>query len=308
MAIPAALDACVVEHLPSWFAALGDAPLGTQGLLRLEFRTSASGKTELRRAVSQGPQRVGRALYPDETAPHMAHCTMQSATPGILQGDRLAVELLANGGTCARVTGQSATKVYTMERGFATQRTHVDVHAGAYLEYVPGYLIPGRGSRLYQEWVCEVSPGGALVFADLAVAGRAAHGEWHDYALLGSRIEVRREGIILWIDHQRNEPHRLDRDKPGVLGGIGGWGTVAVVADPGPLAELAARLDAIEGLPAFTTTPAEGALIVRLTAPSGERLLSKASGVISATRTAILGSASSVVDEIPGEMSPTAGS
>lgn len=133
---------------------------GKVGLLQLRFE-ARGGRTRLAPGYASGPQRVQRALHLDPALPSMAFALIQSVSGGILQGDRLGIEITVAGGAQAHVTTQSATQLYRMERNYATQRVRVE--PGAYLEFLPDYLIPYRGARFYQEIAVEVADGATLL-------------------------------------------------------------------------------------------------------------------------------------------------
>ena len=73
-----------------------------------------------------------------------------SPSGGILQGDRYRIDITLSNNAFAHVTTQSATRIYKMERNFATQMVNVVVEEGSHFEYIPDQIIPFRNSRFYQ--------------------------------------------------------------------------------------------------------------------------------------------------------------
>ena len=49
----------------------------------------------------------------------------------------------------AHKTTQGATRIYKMERNYATQMVNVTVDDDCYLEYIPDQIIPFKDSRFY---------------------------------------------------------------------------------------------------------------------------------------------------------------
>jgi urease accessory protein len=249
-------DRAAVGRLPAAFARFADEPEqmpagapGKLGLLELEFAERA-GVTRLARSFASGPQRVQRALYLDPCLPGMAFAVIQSVSGGVLQGDRLAIEVTARAGARAHITTQSATKLYRMERNYATQRITVRVEATAYAEFLVDYLIPYRGARLYQEIELCVAEGGTLLFWDALAPGRVAFGESFAYDLLVTRVRASDEaGALRFADTLVLDPARADPRRAGLLGDYRNLGTLYVLTDRADAATLADRLhDCLQGI------------------------------------------------------------
>lgn len=238
-----------VERLPSAFARFEQEPAqmpagapGKLGLLQLRF-AAQGGRTRLASIYASGPQRVGRALHLDAAVPGMAFALIQSVSGGILQGDRLGIEITVAEGAQAHVTTQSATKLYRMERNYATQRVRVVVEPGAYLELLPDYLIPYRNARFYQEVTLEVAADATLLLWDALAPGRAASGETFAYDLLSTRVQAREgAGGLRFTDTLSLEPGRCDPRRSGLLAGRSNVGTFYVLTGQLGAPELAAQL------------------------------------------------------------------
>lgn len=216
---------------------------GKLGLLQLRFEAQG-GRTRLASHYATGPQRVHRALHLDAAVPGMAFAFIQSVSGGVLQGDRLGVEITVQQGAQAHVTTQSATKLYRMDRNYATQRVRVRVEAGAYLELLPDYLIPYRNARFYQEVELEVADDATLLFSDALAPGRAASGETFAYDLLCARVQARDlAGGLRFTDTLLLEPGRCDPRRSGLLAGRSDVGTLYVLTRAIGAADLADRLD-----------------------------------------------------------------
>ena len=267
---------------------------GKVGLLTLEFALR-DGATRLASSYASGPQRVQRALHLDPCLPGMAFALVQSVSGGILQGDRLAIEVTARAGAQAHVTTQSATKLYRMEQNYATQRMSIRVEPGAYVEFLPDYLIPYRGARLYQEIDLQVADGGTLLFSDALAPGRVASGEAFAYDLLFTRIRASDEaGRLRFADTLLLEPARADPRRPGLLGGHPNIGTLYVLTGRVNAAELANRLHAclqgIDGLDAGASRlPRDDGAVVRLRGVSMPLVQAACQRAWQAVRQAILG-------------------
>jgi urease accessory protein len=113
---------------------------------------------------------------------------------GLVDGDRVELEVTVECGATAVVTSQASQKVY---RGASSQRTLVRVHAGATALVVPDPVVPFRGARFEQATSIELADGASLVLGDVITAGRIAYGErWAaehvastlDLAIAGERV------------------------------------------------------------------------------------------------------------------------
>ncbi len=165
----------------------------THGLaeLSLEHR---DGRARLTHARTRPPLTVQRALYPDDAVPDLACVFLSNPTGGLFAGDRHEVGIKVGRGARAHVTTQSATKIYTMERGKAEQRVVLNVAAGGYLEYLPDPLIPFSNSSLAQDFCITVEPGGTLLWWDIITPGRVAMRESFQYRKIRNDLAVHRDG------------------------------------------------------------------------------------------------------------------
>ncbi len=102
-------------------AAAGTVGEGRGDFLDLDF-APPNGRTRLVRAAMGPPLAVKNVLYIDEALPDMAVAFLVNSTAGILQGGRLRITIRARSGARVLLTTQSATKVFSMPTGEASQR------------------------------------------------------------------------------------------------------------------------------------------------------------------------------------------
>src|SRR5918912_4300963 len=121
----------------SSLAQLGVGKAGKLGalVLRLE-QDKSSGKTSVKEQYSRVPLYTQRALYLEEALPNMAYMYIISPSGGILQGDRYRMDITLRNGAFAHITTQGATRIYRMEKNFATQIINIDVGESCYFEYI----------------------------------------------------------------------------------------------------------------------------------------------------------------------------
>jgi urease accessory protein len=118
-------------------------------------------------------------------------------TAGILSGDRLESDISVGANAALLVTTPSASRVFKMKTGTAECRQHFTVAKDGWLEVLPEPLVPHRGCHYRQATRIDVEPGGELLYADLLLPGRVAHGEAWGWGQLCLETKVRRGGELI---------------------------------------------------------------------------------------------------------------
>jgi urease accessory protein len=190
----------------------------------------AGDQTVLRSLQSEGTLKAMRAHHLDPALPAMAYLTISSPGGGVLQGDRLEMDIAIEDGAQLHVGTTSATRIYGMPNGAAEARTHFTVARGGYCEYVPDPFIPYAGSRFTGRSRHVVAEGGTLMLAEVVGPGRQARGESLAYDFFNSDTEVLRpDGRLLFRDTTRLCPAD-DIASPGMLGASRAIGTLYAIA------------------------------------------------------------------------------
>lgn len=210
---------------------------GMHGGVRLRAGL-VGGRTRITELWCRPPLQVLRAHHVDPDRPALASVILASPSGGILQGDRLSIDIRVGTGAALRVLNQSATRLYRAPEGEAQQDVRLEVDAGGFLEYLPEPIIPFAGSRFSVRTTCVVAEGGTLVAWEVVGAGRVARGEILAFDRYESSVEVERpDGTLLASDAVA-----LDRAEPmqaiGALGRHRAMGMLIVVRsglDPGHL-------------------------------------------------------------------------
>ena len=177
------------EDLPKEFLSyeqkvkqLGVGETGKIGEIRIALeRDPQTKKTVVKDLFSKVPLQVQKILYIEDSLPQMAYVYMMSPSGGILQGDRLKIDISLKNNAQAHVTTQAATKIYRMNRNYATQMVNVFVGDGCYLELVPDQLIPYRNSRFYQRVNMQVHHNATAIYSEIITPGRVTSGEHFQY-------------------------------------------------------------------------------------------------------------------------------
>jgi urease accessory protein len=198
---------------------LGVGKAGKLGalVLRLE-QDKSNGKTSVKEQYSRVPLYTQRALYLEEELSKMAYMYIISPSGGILQGDRYRMDITLRNHAFAHITTQGATRIYRMERNYATQIINIDVGEDCYFEYIPDQVIPFRDSRFYQEANLRIHDNATLLYSEIITPGRVASGEHFDYDICYMKsIAKDYSGGPKFTDVAMLEPKKRDMKVFGVL-------------------------------------------------------------------------------------------
>jgi urease accessory protein len=253
---------------------------GKDGRLDLRFAPDADGRTRLVRDIARVPFHVSGTLdhgpHPDATT-----VCVQSPTGGVGSGDRYAAAVVVREGGVAHVTTGSATKVLSMEAGYAAAETSLTVGADAHLDHVPEPTILHAGSRYAGDLTLTVDRDASAVLREVVVPGRLARGERFAFDRFRSRVRARRpDGSLLFEDATVLTPGddtAVDSTAPGMLGEFAVVGTLFVVA---PSADAVPLSDTLHDR-ATGVTATDGSTPVRAGAtalPNGAGVLVRAVG------------------------------
>lgn len=204
---------------------------GKVGILRLKLeKDSATGNTVIKEQYSRVPLFVQRALYLEETLPAMAYVYIVSPSGGILQGDRYQIDIKLGNNTFAHVTTQGATRIYKMEKNYASQTIKISVEEEGYFEYIPDQIIPFRNSRFYQEVNLNVHDNATMIYSEVIVPGRIASGEAFEYDICYIKTVGRNQlGKTRFMDVVKLDPKKENLRTEGILGKFKVVGTTYIV-------------------------------------------------------------------------------
>ena len=209
-----------------------------------------------------------RILSPRSEAGEPLQAVLVTTSGGLADGDRLRLALAAGNGAVAQVTTQAAERVYRA-RDTVPARFDCDIGVGdgAWLEWLPQETILFDGARLERRTRASVAPGGRLLACEHVVLGRVARGENFTEGCLFDRLDILRDGRLVWCDALAlSGDMAMARRAPWGFAGAEAIATVVYVADDAPDVRDRARnilADAIpEGARAGVTV-VNGILIAR---------------------------------------------
>lgn len=240
--------------------------------LRLELDPQRQ-KTVLKEQYSKVPLYTQRVLYLEESLPSMAYLYIISPSGGVLQGDRYRMDITLSKNALFHLTTQGATRIYRMDKNYATQVVNITVGEGCYFEFIPDQIIPYRNSRFYQKVMLNVHDNATMVYSELLVPGRVASGESFEYDICYLKtIAKNQDAELRFIDIAILEPKKRILKNSGVLENFDVVGTVYILAPANHIKGLNSLINSmIESYPKVyggaTILPNSSGVMVRLLGP-----------------------------------------
>lgn len=157
----------------------------------LEVRTRLDGRSVVCRAFAASPLRL---LTPANHG-RAAWVFTSSFGGGLVDGDRVELDVLVGEGASAYLSTQSSTKVYRSARG-TTTALRARVAAGGTLVVMPDPVVCFAQSRYTQMQRFDVESSSRLIVVDWLSAGRAASGERWQFDNYVATLQVAVDGQL----------------------------------------------------------------------------------------------------------------
>ncbi|HSF50141.1 MAG TPA: urease accessory protein UreD [Nitrososphaeraceae archaeon] len=212
----------IPQEVLSYEADLSQLGVGKAGKLGAIFllleKNDLVNKTVIKEQFSKVPLFTQRALYLEESLPSMAYIYIISPSGGVLQGDRYRIDIQLSKNAIAHITTQGATRLYRMNKNFATQILNITLDSNCYFEYVPDQIIPYRDSRFYQSVNINLHDTATMIYSETIVPGRMAMGEYFDYDVCYLKTVAKsHNGSLKLVDTALLEPKRNKLKRFGIL-------------------------------------------------------------------------------------------
>jgi urease accessory protein len=205
---------------------------GKKGILKLELEEDVRiKKTVIKEHYAKVPLFIQRALYLEESIPSMAYIYVISPSGGILQGDRYSIVIKLSNNAHAHITTQGATRIYKMEKDYATQMIDIVVEEGCYCEYIPDQIIPYANSRFYQLTNLKVHENATMIYSEILVPGRVASGEKFEYDICYIKtVATNHAAKLRFIDVLKLIPKKDNFKARGIMENFSILGNVYILA------------------------------------------------------------------------------
>ncbi|MFP4120985.1 MAG: urease accessory protein UreD [Coleofasciculus sp.] len=200
-----------------------------QGSLELVYADDQS-KTRLVRDRITSPLKVQRPFYPEGQG--VCHTVVLHTAGGIVGGDRLSQTIHLQDNAQALITTAAASKIYRSNGQRARQQIHIQVEAGACLEWLPQETIVFNGAVYQQQMKVELAPGASWLAWEITRFGRTARKERFLQGDWRSHTEIWQQGRPLWIDRQWLPGGEAVLDSPHGLAGQPIVGTLIWIGQP----------------------------------------------------------------------------
>lgn len=244
---------------------------GKIGELRLGF-SMRDGRSLLHDLYRVAPILVQQALYWDEAMPELPICAIISVGGGILQGDRYKIDIYLEEGACAHVHTQSANRIHQMDANYASQHQTVTLAPKAYLEYLPDFTIPYRGSRFINQTDITIAADATLLYGEMMMTGRKHHHADERFGLdvLSMAVTVRRpDGRKLFAEKILLGKEAMPADHAAVMKGFDAFASIMCLTPPETAARIKARCetnfpaDAPRAISGVSRLPNNAGLVLR---------------------------------------------
>ncbi len=263
---------------------------GQNGVIEMKLQVNEDSKTYISSLLSRAPFLIQKAIYPEINLPNFPHVYIMSSSGGILQGDEQKIQIVMGKSSSARITTQSATKIYKMDNGHASQYINLNVQEGSYLEFIPHQIIPFKSSRFYQEVNLEVEKNAVLIYSEIISAGRIASGEKFDFDLCFLRTSASRNGRLLFADVMSlNQKDKLYLKS--VFGGKFFLSSIYIIGNSIPMEPIIEKINLVTINSSFlagcSSLPNDSGIIVRILADSASEIMSLTESICEITRVCI---------------------
>ncbi|NJN46523.1 MAG: urease accessory protein UreD [Candidatus Competibacteraceae bacterium] len=240
---------------------------GWQAKLELGFCRSGQ-RTVLQHCRHAGPLQVQRPFLPENDG--TCHVYILHPPGGVVGGDELIIQTELDAGARALLTTPSAGKFYRSGGDVARQTSNLRVADGAVLEWLPQETVVFQNARVNSTIQVDLTGNANFIGWDIVCLGRPAADERFTEGFFHQRIEIRHDGLPLYI-----EQGRYSGDVLNAPWGLRGQPVIASLFCVTRRVELLAKVrDAVADTQPdelVGVTGLDGVLLCRYLGPSTER-------------------------------------
>lgn len=198
-----------------------------------------------------------------------AEIVIMTASAGVLANDHYVQNYQVKENGDLKITGQGYTKVFNTRNDCCTQRINLKATGKSTLRYMQKPVIPFRGSTYYCNTTAEIDADSRLVFQDIVACGRVGYGERFQMRQYRSRLEVWKEGKLIFLDNCLLDPNRYDYTSVGFFDKYTHMGMMYIYL-PSGLGELKENFRTLPFAGRFGITNAREGILVRALADQGD--------------------------------------
>lgn len=249
------------------------------GDVRLETR-ARDGGTHVADLMQRGSLKI---LFP-RGGPDAMTAVLLNTAGGVTGGDRFHTSVTAGNQSRLTLTTQAAERAYQAQPDeTGVIRTELSAGSGARLDWLPQETILFQGAALDRSLRLRLETGATGLIVEPIIFGRKAMGETVTRLMFHDRIDIERDGKLLYSDRTR-----IDGNAVEILAGRatgGGAGAMATLIYAGPDTDILLNR-AREILPSScgASAPRDGIVCARVLAEDGFMLRQTLIPLISAFR------------------------
>lgn len=160
-------------------------------------------RTVLKNSFHNAPYKV--VHYGGKLLHRHLELIIMSASPGMMDGDELTIQVEVQKNAKLRLFTQSFNKLHPMIHG-ARQETSVNIKPGGVFQYIPHPVTPFKESIFKTVNQIHMSKEASLIWGDIIASGRVHSGESFQFSRLHSVTKVFVHNKLLLLDNQLLEP------------------------------------------------------------------------------------------------------
>lgn len=157
-----------------------------------------NGRTLLARKRHNGPLVIQKTLYPE--GENVCHGIIIHPPGGVAGGDRLSINAVAGDQAHVLLTTPGAGKWYKANGQRASQQLNFKLESAAILEWLPQETIIFDAAQAFLTTQVELAPGACYAGWEIVCLGRQAAGEKFLQGWLRQRMQIWREGKLIWAE------------------------------------------------------------------------------------------------------------
>ncbi|PSL21189.1 urease accessory protein UreD [Shimia abyssi] len=172
-----------------------------------------------------------RVLFPrrqDKTL----EAVLLNTSGGVTSGDRFDITAIASRGTSLTLTTQAAERAYKSVDGQPGRLNNtLTIQDGAQLDWLPQETIFFDGSSLARNLSIDIAASSRFLMVEPIVFGRTAMGETVRSATLTDRVDLRRDGRLIFADRiSLTGDVQSHLDRPAIAGGARAMASILLAA------------------------------------------------------------------------------
>jgi urease accessory protein len=189
--------------------------------LRAEYR---DGRTILSDVYFTAPYKI---MKPFEKTEGGIQVMPLCASAGIMRGDIQKFNYYVGEGCDLEILSQSFEKIHKMDGGCASREINIEVKRNAVLYYYPQPVIPFAESAFESEMKIHLENQTSRLFLmDVISCGRSACDERFAYRKFASKVNIYREGKLIYRDNTCYEPSKMNMESIGMYEGYSHMATI----------------------------------------------------------------------------------